>query len=63
MKAVSPGYSPDQIVMRDITVHLAAGIAEMEDALDPAITAIHTCFARTDWGNHFRAVGQGGGES
>ena len=39
IKAVSPGYSPDQIVMRDLAVHLAAGIAEMEDALDPEITA------------------------
>ena len=52
-------HSPYQIATRDDPVHLAAGMAEMEEVLGPEITAINACFARTDWGNRFRAAGQG----
>ena len=31
----------------------------MEEVLGPEITEINACFARTDWGNRFRAAGQG----
>ena len=55
-------HSSDQIATRDEPVDLAAGMAEMEEVLDPEITAINACFERTDWGNRFRAAGQGVGE-